>query len=213
MTENILKNDSRIQKAIEHLSSVMIEGEKIESIAVQQRIYTIFPFLFGNGLIPHRRQIIAATSGRLIWMKRNIISGYDILDFRWQDIGEVFLQVGIFGSDLKIKFYNSTDLSLNKNYGVLRHLIGFNKSMTQAIYRIVQFQDQSWREKRRIRGLEELRAKSGGINVGNQLKESSPPTDNENNIQKLKQAKQLLDENLISDSEYETIKAKIISSI
>jgi len=161
MKEDLLKNDIIIQKAIEHLNSVMIEGEKIESIAVQQRIYTIFPFLFGKTFFPHRRQIIAATSGRLIWMKRNLIIGYDILDFRWQDIGEVFLQVGIFGSDLKIKFYNSTDLSLNKNYSLLRRLIGFNKKMTQAIYRIAQFQDQSWREKRRIRGLEELRAKSG----------------------------------------------------
>lgn len=213
MTESLLKNDIRIQKAIEHLNSVMIEGEKIESIAVQERIYTLFPFIFGSGFLPHRRQIIAATSGRLIWMTRNLISGYNILDFRWQDIGEVYLQVGIFGSDLKIKFYNSTDLSLNKNYSVLRHLMGFNKTMTQAIYRIVQFQDQSWREKRRIRGLEELRAKSGGVNVGNQLKEGSHPTDNGDNIQKLKQAKQLLEENLISDSEYESIKAKIIGAI
>jgi hypothetical protein len=40
------------------------------------------------------------------------------------------------------------------------------KDQAQAMYRICQQHDQVWREKRRIRELEELRAKSGGVQFG-----------------------------------------------
>src|SRR5260221_229951 len=44
---------------------------------------------------------------------------------------------------------------------------GLCKDQAQALYRICQQHDQVWREKRRVRELEELRAKSGGVQFGN----------------------------------------------
>jgi hypothetical protein len=78
------------------------------------------------------------------------------------------------------------------------------------VYRICQGQDQAWREKRRVRELEELRARSGGIQVT-----SGPmtqPAGNGDAVRRLQEAKQLLDARLITDAEYEAIKAKIVSS-
>ncbi|WP_238326357.1 SHOCT domain-containing protein [Burkholderia pseudomallei] len=82
------------------------------------------------------------------------------------------------------------------------------KAEAQAIYRICQAQEQAWREKRRQRELEEMRAKSGGFqgSFGD-----SAATTSESPTERLQKAKAMLDQGLISDSEYETIKAKVIS--
>ena len=42
-------------------------------------------------------------------------------------------------------------------------VFGLNPEQAQAVYRICQAQDQAWREKRRVREMEELRARSGGV--------------------------------------------------
>ena len=87
---------------------------------------------------------------------------------------------------------------------------GLRKEQAQAVYRICQAQDQAWREKRRVRELEELRARSGGIQVSSgRLGQRRPPATDA--VRRLQEAKQLLDAKLITDAEYEAIKAKIVS--
>jgi hypothetical protein len=90
-----------------------------------------------------------------------------------------------------------------------------HKDQAQAMYRICQQHDQVWREKRRVRELEELRAKSGGVQIngaspaygsGAAGAESEP-------ARRLRQAREMLEAKLISDSEFETIKAKIVSGL
>ena len=104
---------------------------------------------------------------------------------------------------------------------------GLRKDQAQGMYRICQQHDQVWREKRRIRELEELRAKSGGVQIGGgqsayaagdgvaaagiggaatAAAESEP-------VRRLRQAREMLDAKLISDSEFESIKAKIVSGL
>jgi len=62
-----------------------------------------------------------------------------------------------------------------------------------------------------VRELEELRARSGGIQVssGPVAAGAAPAGDA---VRRLQEAKQMLDARLITDAEYEAIKAKIISS-
>ncbi len=87
---------------------------------------------------------------------------------------------------------------------------GLRKADAQAVYRICQAQEQAWREKRRLRELEELRAKSGGFqgNVG-----GSSSIAEEEPTERLRKAKAMLEQGLISDSEYETIKARVIGQL
>lgn len=134
-------------------------------------------------------------------------------DFRWQDLGDAKIKVGIFGADIFMKIFGSTDLAISKDANQVLVLSGFRKEQAEKIYRLAQAQDQSWREKRRIRELEELRAKSGGITIGN-----NPGTPMAGNVtqdaaSKLEQARQMLEKKLITDSEYESIKARIISGL
>jgi hypothetical protein len=135
-------------------------------------------------------------------------------DFRWQDLGDVKLKVGIFGADIYFKKFESKDLAMNENASYFLSLTGFNKEQTENIYRIAQAQDQAWREKRRVRELEELRAKSGGYNLTT-MQTGTPSADgsSEDSLARLQKAKAMLDNKLITDSEFETIKAKIISGL
>jgi hypothetical protein len=198
--------DSNVKKAIDYLKSVLVSGETTESWAIQRRLFAL----------SHRRIIIAATSGRFIIIKRGLIGGFDMNDFRWQDLGDVKLKVGIFGADIFFRKFGSTDLTMNKYTVQTISLTGFRKEQTQNIYRLAQAQDQSWREKRRIRELEELRAKSGGLHLsgGNgNTNIQQPNNSSDDSVTRLQKAKEMLDNKLITDSEYESIKAKIISGI
>jgi hypothetical protein len=191
-----------LQKPLEYLRSVLIPSETLEAWAVQHRLFAL----------SHRRVLVAATSGRLIMITRHLIGGFDVSDIRWQDLEEVTLRVGIFGADLSVRAGRAADLASQGATGSRRlDFPGLRKSQAQAVYRICQAQDQSWREKRRVRELEELRARSGGIQV------SSGPTSmgaagTSDAVRRLQDAKQMLDARLITDAEYEAIKAKIVSS-
>jgi hypothetical protein len=111
---------------------------------------------------------------------------------------------------------SSSDLNIGAEVNRIWSFEGLNKNQAQAMYRICQQHDQVWREKRRVRELEELRAKSGGVQIsGGQAGYSgtddagaeSEPT------RRLRQAREMLDARLISDSEFESIKAKIVSGL
>jgi hypothetical protein len=200
-TENNSEEHPNISKALEHLNSVLVEGETLEAWTIQRRLFSL----------THRRILIAATSGRFIKIQRGILGGFEMTDFRWQDLGDSKIKVGIFGADLFMKTFGSTDLAISENSAYELILKGFRKEQTQQIYRLAQAHDQSWREKRRIRELEELRAKSGGITLGNSSGIQQTGSTSQDAVSKLQQAKQMLDNKLITDSEYESIKARLIS--
>jgi hypothetical protein len=202
MTTEINQSESpNVLKALEHLNSVLVKGETVEAWTIQRRLFAL----------THRRILIAATSGRFIKIKRGLIGGFEMTDFRWQDLGDARIKVGIFGADIFVKIYSTSDLAISENTSQELILTGFRKEGTEQIYRLAQGHDQSWREKRRIRELEELRAKSGGITIGNSPGNQTAVNTSEDAVSKLQQAKQMLDNKLITDSEYESIKARLIS--
>jgi hypothetical protein len=193
-----------LQRPLEYLRSILIPTETLEAWAVQHRLFAL----------SHRRVLVAATSGRLIMITRHLVGGFDVSDIRWQDLEEVTLRVGIFAADLAIRAGKASDLASQGSSGSRRlDFAGLRKDQAQAVYRICQSQDQAWREKRRVRELEELRARSGGIQV------SSGPAPMSGSgggvadpVRRLQEAKQMLDARLITDAEYEAIKARIVAS-
>lgn len=203
MNAAIHGSDPGLEKPLEHLRSVLIPSETLEAWAVQRRIFAL----------THRRLLLAATSGRLILLTRKLLGGFDVSDIRWQDLEEVTLRVGMLGADLLVRSGRATDFASQGNTASLRfEFKGLCKDQAQAVYRICQAQDQAWREKRRIRELEELRARSGGIQMGSASGGYTPPGGQPDAVRRLAEAKQMLDQKLITDSEYEAIKAKIVSS-
>jgi hypothetical protein len=197
------QDEEGLDKPLGDLRSVLIAGESIDAWAIQRRMFAV----------AHRRVMVAATSGRLIILTRPLLGGFELVTVRWQDLEEVTLRVGLFGADLGIRAGKATDLASLASPGAQRvGLKGLRKAQAQAVYRICQAQDQAWREKRRVRELEELRARSGGIQVmaGAPLSASAAAA-GDDAVQRLQEAKRLLDARLITDAEYEAIKAKIVA--
>ena len=58
-----------------------------------------------------------------------------------------------------------------------------------------------------------MRARSGGVTIGTNAGNQQTGNASEDAAAKLQQAKQMLDNKLITDSEFESIKARIISGI
>jgi len=202
MNDTAAMDEAGLARALAQLRSVLIPGETVEAYAIQMRLFALL----------HRRLLIAATSGRLIVLARKLLGGFDVTTVRWQDLEEVTLHVGMLSADLALRAGKATDLASFGTSGSQQvQFRGLQRTQAQAVYRICQSQDQAWREKRRVRELEELRARSGGIQV------SSAPAalgaDGASDaVRRLQEAKQMLDARLITDAEYEAIKAKIISS-
>jgi hypothetical protein len=196
-------DEAQLTQPLAELRSVLIPGETLDAWAIQRRVFAL----------THRRLLLAATSGRLIVLTRKLLGGFDVATIRWQDLEEVTLHVGILSADLAIRAGKATDLASLAVQGAQRvEFKGLRKDQAQAVYRICQSQDQAWREKRRVRELEELRARAGGIQVSSGPAAAPVPGAESESVRRLREAKQLLDEKLITDSEYEAIKAKIVSS-
>ncbi len=202
LDSNAELNEPGLEKALADLHSILVPGENVEAWATQRRLFAL----------TRRRTLLAATSGRLIWLVRHLVSGFDVINLRWQDLSEVNLRVGVFSAELVIRADQATDLAINAQPGSrVLNINGLRKEQAQSVYRICQAQDQAWREKRRIRELEELRARSGGMQIS-QAAPSAAPASSPDAVRRLQEAKQMLDSKLITDSEYESIKARIIGS-
>ncbi|HYB33025.1 MAG TPA: hypothetical protein VED45_06295 [Steroidobacteraceae bacterium] len=194
-------DEDGVARPLAELRSVLIPGETIEAWAMQIRPVALL----------HRRLLVAATSGRLIVLTRKLLGGFDVVTIRWQDLEEVQLRVGMVSADLALRAGKATDLASLGTPGSQRvELRGLRKQQAQAVYRICQSQDQAWREKRRVRELEELRARAGGIQVTAALPQGAASESDA--VRRLQEARELLEAKLITDAEYEAIKAKIVSS-
>ena len=119
---------------------------------------------------------------------------------------------GIVSANLAVRAGKATDMaSLGAQGAQMVQFEGLRKEQAQAVYRICQGQDQAWREKRRVRELEELRARSGGIQVSAGGLGQAGAAEGDS-VRRLQEAKQMLDAKLITDAEYEAIKARIFAS-
>jgi hypothetical protein len=196
-------DDPRLAGAVQHLNALLVPGETLVAYAVQRRLFALM----------HRRVLVAATSGRLIRIQRGLFGGYSPVDMRWQDIESAHLRVGIFSAELTITSRGRQDLaSTGQTVGTIG-AEGLRKDEAEQVYRAAQAQEQSWREKRRVRDLDELRAKSGGIQLGGGAGMGGPAgagAAGDDPLARLQRAKEMLSGGLITDSEYESIKAKIV---
>src|SRR5271154_6662081 len=158
MTDPQQAPDFGLHAALATLQGLLTAGETLEAWAGQHRLFAL----------THRRGCIAATSGRFLSLKRRLLGGYDSAGICWQDLRETRIRAGIVAADLTLVAQSSSDLNLGSEINRVWTFEGLHKDQAQAMYRICQQHDQVWREKRRVRELEELRAKSGGVQISGQ---------------------------------------------
>jgi hypothetical protein len=196
------------------LLTLLVSGEEVTGHALQHRLYALL----------HRRDVAAATTGRFIFMKRPLLGGFQPFDVRWQDLRDARLTVGMFSATLTIVYSaNLSDTASGEGGTRVLRASGLQREAAQALYRACQTQEQAWREKRRIRSIEEMRAQAGGVQIatgvypqgesGRPLELAGPAPLAETPAQRLSRAKEMMAEGLITDAEYEGIKAKIVASL
>ena len=196
-----------ISRALAMLQSLLIPGETLESHAIQRRLFAL----------THRRVIVGATSGRLIVLTRGLLGGFTPQDVRWQDLRDAQLRAGVFGATLSVSSLGSADLAVAESPRRTIQVDGLRKAEAEEVYRACQTQEQAWREKRRVRELEELRAKSGGISLGGGLGGNAAAGPSGDATQapaaRLQRAKDMRAQGLLTDSEFEQIKARILADL
>jgi hypothetical protein len=206
--------DRGVYDSMEALRSLLIDGEQLEACAIQRRLFAL----------RHRRLMVAATTGRLIVVQRGLFGGFHPIDLRWQDLRDAALDVGIFGATLRVAVYRSSDLASAEGPPSNVVVTGLRKAEAQQVYRACQTRAQAWREKRRIRELEELRAKSSGVQIGatrgmmggGALSPAGVGASDDGDgspMARLQRAKDMVTSGLLNDAEFEQIKAKILAEL
>jgi len=190
-----MRGEARAQKAHVKLQGTLMKDEVVIASGLQQRLFALFS----------RRMLVAITSSRLIEIRRSLLGGFDMKDYQWKDLRDASISENIipniFGAKLDLIVRSgSANIAID----------GLPSPVASTIYSHAQAQEQEWEEKNRIRDLEEKRAMSGAsvVNVGGQ---GVPKSDEGDLFASLEKAKKLFDTGVISDAEYQELKAKIIS--
>jgi len=197
--------EPRIQEALAQLRALFVPGETMGAYAVQRRIFAL----------NHRRLVVCATSGRFIALSRGLFGGYVPTDVRWQDLEDASISAGIFGATLTITSLATDDMASRGHVGRTVRIAGLRKEQAQQVYTLCQAQEQAWREKRRVRDLDELRAQSGGVQIGGVpgSAAASLVAAGGDPAERLRKAKEMLDGGLITDAEFESIKARVVEGL
>lgn len=177
------------RRVAQEVATILTPNEDILYIAVQN-ITALSP----------RKDSAVATTNRLIVYRPHIIGGTDFTDLLWEDVKNVTIKEGIL----------STELVVEMRDGRLETLGSLDKVQARRLYSACQQKELEWREKRRVRQMEEERARAGGVQVT--LPQGQAGVE-EDQVAKLAKAKAMLDQGLISEAEYETIKARIVQSL
>ncbi|MGE5619576.1 MAG: PH domain-containing protein [Sphingomonadaceae bacterium] len=180
-----------LQKVATDIASILTSSEEILYIALQNRT-----------AISPKKDSAVATTNRIILYKPQILGRFNFSDFHWQDVKDVTLKQGILSSDVVVETVDGRKDSVGN----------IDKDQARRLYGICQQLEQDWREKRRIRQMEEDRAKAGGVYLTAPAPVAAAPAATvEDPVERLAKLKRMLDQNLISEAEYESVKAKILA--
>lgn len=209
MIEQFL-NDQQEPKAVEkvytRLNDLLNGGEEIIYIAVQKKpLVNITP------------DCVAITNKRIFFFTAaNLGLSIKFLDFVWKDVIEVKIKEELLGAVFSIKTLNGAETSVDF----------LPKVQARKLYQYGQEREQTEREERRQRDMEEKRAASGTIHPeinrfastqNNQPEPIAPKPVEEIKpdelTSKLKKLKMLFDNGLITQEEYNQKKLELLNEL
>ncbi|MBU1377457.1 MAG: SHOCT domain-containing protein [Alphaproteobacteria bacterium] len=185
----------RADKANATLDRTLMTGETVIARALQHRVFSLFS----------RRTAIAITSSRILVVKRGLLGGFKMADMQWKDLKDVRLEQNILES---ICGSNLAFASLDPAHPGIA-VDGVPDAAASGMYAKAQYEEQAWEEKRRVRGLEETRAASGGVMIG-AGDGAGGGASGDRMVDEIRKAKELLDSGAVSDAEFQEMKAKIL---
>ncbi|MEH6763742.1 MAG: PH domain-containing protein [Aequorivita antarctica] len=199
--ENIKKflnenqNPIAVQKIHNRVSELLTKNEVIEYIAVQKKpAINISP------------ECIALTNKRIIFCRPKTFGlSMQFDDFLWKEISDCHMKEGIMGATFFVKTIRNRVVSLDY----------LPKSQARLLYRYAQEREEEMSEFRRQRELENARAAAGGgiiVNTG-ASNDTSKNGISDNALENLKNLKVLLENNLITQEDFDTKKTEILNKL
>lgn len=189
---NHTQNPKALEKVISRIEGILTTGEKVEYLAVQKK-----------PLINLSPDSLVLTNKRIILFKpANMGLTLNFSDILWKDVKDCHIKEGFLGTDFRIK-------GVNKEVGVITNL---PKDQARKLYRIAQEREEEMIEVRRQRTMEESRAAAANVVVSNPIEGKSPSLGNVT-LEKLKQLKELYENDLISEAEFNSKKEEILKTL
>ena len=196
----------QVQAIASEVAPMLMGGEDILYIAVQA---ATAPTLHALGV--GKKQAVVATSHRLILYQPTLLGTIQFIDVPWLDVKHVHMDQGWLGTGFLAETIDGRKLRVPY----------LEKEQAKRLYSISQQMEETLREPRRQRELEETRARVGGTYIGVPPTAPIPPAPapvsaapiTDDPVAKLAKAKTMLDNGLISQEEYDSLKAKILSTI
>ena len=202
MIENLKKflNEEQDPKAIEKiagkLNGLLMKGEIVEYIAVQKK-----PAV---NLSP---DCVALTTKRIIFCRpKNLGLSMEFQDYLWKDIHDCHMKENMFGAEF----------TLRNIKGVVNRIDYLPKNQARKLYTFAQEQEEIQREYRRQLDLEDKRAAAGNITLSTGQNASAAPVNaaiEDDPMASLKKLKSLLENDLITQQEFDTKKAEILARL
>lgn len=182
-----------VEKIIDKVKGLLTNGETLDYIAVQKK-----PAL---NLSP---DCIALTNKRIIFCRpRTFGLAMEFQDYLWKDIHDCHMSEGILGATFKIK-------TIHGQINILDYL---PKNQARKIYQYAQGKEEEMIDYRREKDLEELRASAGGeitVNTTNAQPEKNQNNISDNPLEVLQKLKALLENELITNEEFDLKKKEIL---
>ena len=198
-----------IEKVIDKLNGFLMTGEEVEYIAVQKK-----PAV---NLSP---ECVALTNKRVIFCRpKNLGLSLEFQDYVWKDVVNCHLKEGILGSEF----------TLVTTIGQTNKIDYLPKTQARKLYTMAQEQEEVQRELRRQMALEEKRAAAGNVSLNTAPQDTTQqapvqpekPTDQtaaaphpqDELTVTLQRLKNLFENGLITQEEYDAKKADVLSRI
>lgn len=196
-----------IEKVIDKLNGFLMTGEEVEYIAVQKKSAV--------NLSP---ECVALTNKRVIFCRpKNLGLSLEFQDYVWKDVVNCHLKEGILGSEF----------TLVTTIGQTNKIDYLPKTQARKLYTMAQEQEEVQRELRRQMALEEKRAAAGNVSLNaapqdttqqaplqpeKPMAQAAPQPQDELTVT-LQRLKNLFENGLITQEEYDAKKADVLSRI
>lgn len=184
-----------VEKVSSKVRQILTANEDILYIAVRHN-----PIRPDQNLSP---DCVVATNRRFIIYTPKMFGGASMKDYIWRDLKDVRIDEGVMRATL---IFETT-------YGTITEIDNLPKLQARKLYTLSQEREEDMIEERRKRQIEESKATASQIHIGGKIlnEESQNIESSEDFMARLKQLKDMLDADLISQAEYDAKKFDILS--
>lgn len=179
-----------IARLLQRVEAVCTSQEEIEYMAVQQR-----PF------INFSPDAVVLTNRRILIIRQRILGRMDLHDLNWLNCGDVRLQEGVMTATFYISATTGKEVAIE----------WLPKTQARKVYRIAQEMEEAMSEHRRNRALEVTRAAAANVVVNTPATATHGDNVSNDPVARLRQLKQMLEAELITQAEFDAKKTDILN--